>query len=123
MRFVFALGILIFLSPDGKVSSFVFQEPYCTVISYHPYAYQIHLHRVKCSLRYCLSLRHRFTKKCYFGFTSRLRTSRRKVRFQFLFQDTFQFHVFPIFDSLLCLEILWATNFVHPVGFEYAPPY
>lgn len=38
MRFVFALGILIFLSPDGKVSSFVFQEPYCTVISHHPYA-------------------------------------------------------------------------------------
>ena len=123
MRFVFALGILIFIFPDGKVSSFVFQEPYCTVISYHPYAYQIHLHRVKCSLRYCLSLRHRFTKKCYFGFTSRLRASRRKVRFHFLFQDTFQFHVFPIFDSLLCLEILWATNFFHPVGFEYAPPY
>ena len=38
MRFVFALGILIFLSPDGKVSSFVFQKPYCTVISHHPYA-------------------------------------------------------------------------------------
>ena len=68
MRFVFALGILIFLFPDGKVSSFVFQEPYCTVISYRPYAYQIHLRRVKCSLRYCLSLRHRFTKKLLFWF-------------------------------------------------------
>lgn len=109
MRFVFALGILIFLFPDGKVSSFVFQEPYCTVISYRPYAYQIHLHRVKCSLRYCLSLRHRFTKKCYFGFTSRLRASRRKVRFHF-----FYFKIHFNFTYFLFLTHFFARKFYRP---------